>query len=225
MLRAAVCHCLYLQRQDRIFFWVRHDGSGHFVSEKAVGGPSRFPTSARNFRCSLPLPVSSLRRSPRVISPDIMLHNAQELDHTIARLTQDPYRDLPRLVVMAATSNEPLIYAGRGGYDQLPSKPVDRSELERAGQPVTEDSIFELYSCTKLPAVIAGLQLLEQGKIALDDDASRYVPELKNVKVFRGFDDKEEPILEPLSRPVTIHMLLTHTSGTLRNFLLKEGLC
>jgi hypothetical protein len=34
---------VYLQRQDRIFFWVRHDGSGHFVSEKAVGGPSRFP--------------------------------------------------------------------------------------------------------------------------------------------------------------------------------------
>ncbi|GAA5880756.1 hypothetical protein JCM3774_005700 [Rhodotorula dairenensis] len=147
-----------------------------------------------------------------------MLSNSKELDDAIGRLTHDPYHDLPRLVVMATTSDEPLIYAGRGGYAELPTEPADQKELERVGEPVTEDSIFELYSCTKLPAVIAGLQLVEQGKIRLEDDASRYVPELKNAKVFKGFDDKEEPILEPLSRPVTIHMLLTHTSGSLYTF-------
>ncbi|GAA5978672.1 hypothetical protein JCM10908_004440 [Rhodotorula pacifica] len=144
-----------------------------------------------------------------------MLSNPQALDDTIANWTRDPYHDLPRLVVMAATSDEPLVYAGRGGYAQLPAQPTEQAELERVAEPATEDSIFELYSCTKLPAVIAGLQLVEQGKIALDDDASRYVPELKDVKVFKGFDDKDELILEPLARPVKIHDLLTHTSGSL----------
>lgn len=152
-----------------------------------------------------------------------MVSNPKELDDAIQRLTRDPYHDLPRLVVMAATSDEPLVYAGRGGYAELPAEPTDPRELERVGEPVTEDSIFELYSCTKLPAVIAGLQLVEQGKINLDDDASRYVPELKNVKVFKGFDEKEEPILEPLSRPVTIHMLLTHTSGQFSALLEVTG--
>lgn len=146
-----------------------------------------------------------------------MLSNAKELDSVIARLTRDPYRDLPRLVVMAATTDEPLIYSGRGGYAQLPAKPTDTSELERLGEPASEDSVFELYSCTKLPAVIAGLQLVEQGKISVDDDASKYIPELKDVKVFKGFNDNDELNLEPISRPVTIHHLLTHTSGTSRS--------
>ncbi|POY74416.1 hypothetical protein BMF94_2610 [Rhodotorula taiwanensis] len=136
-----------------------------------------------------------------------MLSTAKDLDAVIARLTRDPYRDLPRLVVMAATTDEPVIYSGRGGYAQLPAEPTEASELERLGEPATEDSIFELYSCTKLVATIAGLQLVEQGKIAVEDDASQYIPELKEAKMFKGFDEKGELMLEPLSRPVTIHHL------------------
>ncbi|BGP53690.1 hypothetical protein JCM8202_003631 [Rhodotorula sphaerocarpa] len=144
-----------------------------------------------------------------------MLSTAQELDGIIAKLTRDPYRDLPRLVVMAARKDDAVVYSGAGGYAQLPEQPTEASELAKRGEPADEDSVFELYSCTKLPAVIAGLQLVEQGKLALDDDASKYIPELKNVKVFKGtYDAQDQPECEPLRGVVTIHMLLTHTSGS-----------
>ncbi|BGP53669.1 hypothetical protein JCM8202_003562 [Rhodotorula sphaerocarpa] len=144
-----------------------------------------------------------------------MLSTAAELDAIIAKLTRDPYRDLPRLVVMAARKDEPLIYSGRGGYAHLPAQPTEQRELAEAGEPVTEDSVFELYSCTKLPAVIAGLQLVEQGKIALDDDASEYIPRAQERQGVQGhLDEQDQPECEPLRGVVTIHMLLSHTSGS-----------
>ena len=54
--------------------------------------------------------------------------------------------------------------------------------------------------------------LVEEGKLTLEDRVDAYIPEFKNVKVFRG-GTADDPDLAKPSRPMTIKHLLTHTSG------------
>jgi len=78
--------------------------------------------------------------------------------------------------------------------------------------PMKTDSIFRIYSMTKPIVSVAVLMLMEEGKISLDDPISKYLPELKNLKVgVEGADGKFELI--PTKREITILDLLTHTSG------------
>jgi CubicO group peptidase (beta-lactamase class C family) len=69
-----------------------------------------------------------------------------------------------------------------------------------------------MMSCTKVVTAVAALQLLEQGKWALEDPVSDYLPAFANVPGVISKQDRSD--LEPLSTPVTMRMLLTHTSGT-----------
>ncbi|GEM09448.1 beta-lactamase [Rhodotorula toruloides] len=142
-----------------------------------------------------------------------MLATAPSIDALLASATSDPYHGLPRAVVLAASSANPEVYNGKAGYAHLPSAPVSKDDLDKEGVPVTEDSVFEIFSCTKLVSVIACLQLVEQGKLRLEDDAREYVPELKETKVFTGFDEKGDLILEDNTSPITIKSLLIHTAG------------
>jgi methyl acetate hydrolase len=146
--------------------------------------------------------------------PPRKLSTAPAIDAAIASATSDPYHNLPRVVVLAASSSKANIYEGKGGWARLPAEPVSNAVLEKEGEPITADSIFELYSATKLVATIAVMQLVEEGKMSLEDDASKFVPELANVKIFRGFDDADDMILEYNTTPITIKMLLTHTAGS-----------
>lgn len=57
------------------------------------------------------------------------------------------------------------------------------------------------------------MQLVEQGKLSLDDAESMWeiAPELKRVKVLKGFDENNKPILEDKETEISLRMLLTHT--------------
>jgi len=57
------------------------------------------------------------------------------------------------------------------------------------------------------------MQLIERGKLKLDDPAARVLPELAKLQVIAGFDASGNPQLRPASRQVTLRHLLTHTSG------------
>ena len=78
-------------------------------------------------------------------------------------------------------------------------------------QPITEDTIFRIYSMTKPITSVAVMMLCEEGKLRLSDPVSHHVPQFKDRKVMvmreGGYD------LVPVAREVTIHDLLTHTSG------------
>ncbi|GAA6041492.1 hypothetical protein JCM8097_001903 [Rhodosporidiobolus ruineniae] len=144
-----------------------------------------------------------------------ILSTAPALDAAIAAATADPYRNLPRVVFMAASSSTPVLYSGKGGYARLPNSRKEE-DMKEKGEVIQEDSIFELYSCTKLVGTIAALQLVEQGKINLDADASVYLPELKAVKLFKGWEDPEEktkPILVENNKPISCRQLITHSAG------------
>ena len=83
--------------------------------------------------------------------------------------------------------------------------------------PMERDTICRVYSMSKIITCAATLILLEEGAINLDDAAAKYLPELKEMKVWTG-GTRESPQLEALKRPITIKHLLTHTSGLIYDF-------
>lgn len=82
------------------------------------------------------------------------------------------------------------------------------------------DDVLYLASATKLMTTIAALQCVEDGLLTLDGDLSSIAPELGTKQVITGFSDEDKtPILQPLHRPITLEMLLTHTSGVTYHFM------
>ncbi len=79
--------------------------------------------------------------------------------------------------------------------------------------PVTEDTIFRVYSMSKPITGVALMTLYEDGAFSLDDPITKFVPELAGLKVFEGLDEAGEPILVNPDRPATMRELMSHTAG------------
>ncbi len=78
--------------------------------------------------------------------------------------------------------------------------------------PMEKDTIVRIYSMSKIITTVAVMMLFEEGHFGLDDSIGDYIPELRNLKVFKG-GTVEKPEVVDAVRPVTIKHLLTHTSG------------
>jgi CubicO group peptidase (beta-lactamase class C family) len=78
--------------------------------------------------------------------------------------------------------------------------------------PMTEDTIFRIFSMTKPVTVVTALTLIEEGRLLLDDPVSRYLPALAQPQVLVG-GTADAPQFAAAERPITIRHLLTHTSG------------
>lgn len=81
--------------------------------------------------------------------------------------------------------------------------------------PVDSDTLYRLYSMTKPVISVRCLQLLEQGRLRLDDPISRWIPAFSQQRVLCANGS-----LEPLNRPITVEDLLTHRSGLSYDFLI-----
>src|SRR5207302_1965764 len=68
---------------------------------------------------------------------------------------------------------------------------------------MTTDTIFWIASMTKSLTATAVMILVDEGKLSLDEPASKWLPELAKVKIANG---------RALSRPITLRDLLSHTS-------------
>ncbi|MEK9722478.1 MAG: serine hydrolase domain-containing protein [Rhodospirillaceae bacterium] len=96
-----------------------------------------------------------------------------------------------------------ILFQGQAG-------PRRMGEPERPLQP---DTVYWLHSMTK-PITAGGvMQLVEQGRIGLDDDCGALVPALANPNVLEGFDADGQPIMRPAWGAITLRRLLTHTAG------------
>lgn len=81
---------------------------------------------------------------------------------------------------------------------------------------MSADTIFRLYSMSKPITSVLAMMLVEEGKLALADSVSKYIPAFAGMKVGverKAEDDKISLELEPLKRPVTIEDLMRHTAG------------
>lgn len=81
------------------------------------------------------------------------------------------------------------------------------------GRPLKDDTIFRIYSMTKPITGVAMMILFEEGKWNLDDPVSKYVPELANLTVMTGVDDKGQIITVPAKRSPTMREVMSHTAG------------
>jgi methyl acetate hydrolase len=129
-------------------------------------------------------------------------------------------KDVPGIVALV-TDRKGVIYQGTFGVADVAS-----------GGPLTPDALFRIASMTKAITSAAAMQLIEQGKLALDDPAEKYLPDLAKLPVFDSFDAKTGDYrLHPTSKPMTVRHVFTHTSGlgypftsaTLRDFKPRAG--
>lgn len=86
------------------------------------------------------------------------------------------------------------------------------------GKPLAEDTIFRIYSMTKPITSVAFMMLVEEGKVALDDPVHKYIPEWKNLRVYKAGIEKMGYLTEPCKRPMLVVDLLRHTSGLTYGF-------
>jgi CubicO group peptidase (beta-lactamase class C family) len=116
---------------------------------------------------------------------------------------------IPGAVLMIQQHGQPVYFETFGLSD---------AESKR---PMTADTIFRLYSMSKAITSVVAMMLVEEGKLALNDPVSKYIPAFANLKVgVEKTDETGKPVLElePLSRAVTIEDLLRHTSGLTYGF-------
>jgi len=80
--------------------------------------------------------------------------------------------------------------------------------------PMTKDTIFNMASMTKAITSAAIMQLVDEGKLKVDDDVAKYLPKYKDPVVITKFNEADGTYeTRPAKRAITIRHLLTHTSG------------
>jgi CubicO group peptidase (beta-lactamase class C family) len=90
-----------------------------------------------------------------------------------------------------------VVFAGHRG-NLFFRKAYGNSSLEPVARPMTEDTIFDMASLTKVVATTtAVLQLLENGKLSLEDPVAKYLPQFRT----------------PPRNRITVRQCLTHYSG------------
>lgn len=57
---------------------------------------------------------------------------------------------------------------------------------------------------TKLITSVCLMQLVEKGKIGLNDDIRDLVPQLKAMQILEGFDDEGKPVIRDNKDPITL---------------------
>ncbi len=124
---------------------------------------------------------------------------SHEVDELLARSVTEG--GLPGVIAMATDGTESL-YEGAFGERTL-----------GGGASMSRDTVIWFASMTKALTAVAVMQLVEQGKLALDRPAGEVLPALGKIQVFEGLDKSGTPRLRPPAESVTLRKLLTHTAG------------
>jgi CubicO group peptidase (beta-lactamase class C family) len=133
----------------------------------------------------------------------------QNLKKSVDAACADPKTSIPGTSVVVVGKDGKELFAHAAGKRGVASS-----------ENMTLDSVFWIASCTKMIAGLACMQLVEQGKLHLDDgeEMEQLVPELKEIKVLQ----KDGSLVEK-KRKITLRMLLSHT-GTSDPYELEVSL-
>jgi len=130
------------------------------------------------------------------VAPAAANLDAEALNQATALLQQLVAENKIAGAVAAVARNGKLAYLEAVGVQDLSTR-----------APMTDRTLFRIYSMTKPVTAVAVMMLHEEGKFRLDDPVEKYLPEFAAVKV--GAADAARPP----SRPMTVEDLLLHTSG------------
>ncbi len=129
------------------------------------------------------------------------------LDYTVNRAGGAPG------VVAMATNRKENTYEGAAGVRELGKD-----------QPMTLDSVMAIFSTTKALTGVTIMQLVEEGKINLQDAAKKYVPDIAEIGVLDGFDADGKPKTRAPKSDITVEQLMLHTSGLCYEFFSGDDL-
>jgi CubicO group peptidase (beta-lactamase class C family) len=108
------------------------------------------------------------------------------------------------------TKGHETVYRHMGGHSDYDSR-----------VPMNGNELYYIYSATKVITMVAAMQLIQAGKLVLDDPVSKYLPEFEHMQVADHFElgkwPPEIPTLKdphhPARTPITLRMLMTMTAG------------
>ncbi|WP_347836418.1 serine hydrolase domain-containing protein [Gracilibacillus sp. JCM 18860] len=119
----------------------------------------------------------------------------------VDRLLKHFIENGPSGVALSVRRNQHTLYENYLGY----------SDIEKKVQ-ISADTIYRIYSMSKLVTCVAALQLYEQGRYLLNDPVSNYLPEFAEMKVYKS--GQEENIqVEAAQNPILVKDLFKMTSG------------
>src|SRR5258707_3148006 len=106
-------------------------------------------------------------------------------------------KDVPGVVVLV-TDRERVLYQGAFGVADVAT-----------GRPLAPDALFRIASMTKPVTSVALMQLIEQGRLTLDDPAEKYLPELAGLKVIENLNPpaRTYPLLPAPTKRTRTHFL------------------
>ena len=105
---------------------------------------------------------------------------------------------IPNIVTLVAKHGEIISCDAYGTLDMSKTPP----------EAVTVDTIFRIASMTKPITSAAMMMLWEEGKWALDDPVSKFIPEFRDLKV-----RQDDGSLVPQTTAMTMRQLMSHTAG------------
>lgn len=149
------------------------------------------------FSCLLSINCSSLH-------PDRPAFNNGDPEGAISALDENIRVNLEKQRVPGAAVA--LVHDGRVIFSQCYGYADTRKKV-----PITEDTYFMIGSLTKSFTALAILKLIEQGKIDLNADIRKYIPDFS----IKNLDGGETTI--------TVNHLLTHTSGLMIDYYLRDN--
>ena len=128
----------------------------------------------------------------------------QELDGLLRTATDSG--SVPGAVAIVA-GEDGILYSGAAGKCVLGGDAA-----------FTPDTIAFYASMSKAISASAAMQLVEQGKLSLDEPAAKVCPEIDDLLVLDGFGGDGKPKLRPAGSRMTLRQMLTHTCGSTYEF-------
>ena len=155
-------------------------------------------------------PITHAQRAKA--TPQEAALSSTELEKIDALLTQAVERKQVAGAVALVARDGKLGYLHAKGFQDV-----------EAGKEMTNDTLFRIASMSKPVTSVAVMILVDDGKLKVTDPVSKYLPEFKNQKVLVSGTGGETKLV-PASREMTVHDLLTHTSGLHYRFMAQKPL-
>ena len=143
------------------------------------------------------LPTAPSRPADGAVRLGFSVERLARIDSAMQRAVDDG--EIAGAVALVLRDGQPVYERAVGWADR------------EAGRRMTPDAIFRIASQTKALTSVAIMQLVEEGRLGLDDPVARHIPAFARTTVAVPTDTGRAIV--PAQRPITVRDLLTHTAG------------